>query len=57
MEKYNLTLTAEELRALCYIVDKGWDCLIDGDFFYECEELKPVYEEACNKVFAAKKED
>lgn len=36
MEKeITIKLTEQEHKALCYMLDKGWDYLVDRDYFYE----------------------
>lgn len=50
MKTYKIQLTDEEHSALHYILEKGWDYLMDGDYFYGIEEEKPIFEAALAKI-------
>ena len=34
MDKYIIELTDDELKRITYMLDKGWDYLVDHDYFY-----------------------
>jgi hypothetical protein len=34
MDKYIIELTEDELKRITYMLDKGWDYLLDKDYFY-----------------------
>ena len=57
MKTYKIELTDEEYSALAHMAGKGWDYLIDGDYFYGEEEEQPAYEAALEKLDHAKPEE
>lgn len=57
MKTYKIELTDAERRALSRLVERGWDYLLDGDYFDGLEEEQPIYEAARDKIDYMKPEE
>lgn len=55
MEKeITIKLTEQEHKSLCYMLDKGWDFLVDRDYFYDSGYGQDECYEVFLKITAAR---
>lgn len=53
-KKITIELTEQEHDALCYMLDKGWDFLVDHDYFYDSDYDQDECYEVMSKVTSSK---